>query len=130
MKYLQDYINDSQTAVIDKAGAFFAFSDKQYEEQKSPDKDKLDYTHLFGGLICPKDTAKQLLIDLAEVHKVGIEQDIAENGIEGIIKRELNNYEAYYTRDITSTVEALEPYGITEDQVRKIFHNQNAKVTN
>jgi len=39
-------------------GAFFAFSNEQFNEQK---KDGVEYTHLFSGLIAPKNTAKELL---------------------------------------------------------------------
>lgn len=126
MKYLQDYINDGQTKAFDKAGAFFAFSNEQFDKAK---KEGIRYTNIYAGLVCPVDTAETLLLELAEVHKAGIEQDIAENGLENIIKRELSNHEAYYTGDISSTVEVLEPYDLTREQIYKVFKNKNAKVT-
>lgn len=128
MKYLSEYVAEGQTKAMDKAGAFFAFGDKQFNEAMAKDKERSDYCHVFSGLYSPKDTAKQLMEDLADVHKAGIAQDIADNGLEKIILRELNNHEAYYTRDITSTVEALEPYDITAEQVEKLFHNKNHKL--
>lgn len=122
MKYLSEYVAEGQTKAFDRAGAFFAFSDEQFNKSK---KEGVVYTHLMAGLICPKDKADALLLELASVHKAGVEQDIAENGIEGIVKRELNNHEAYYTGDISSTVEALEMYDISTEDIRRIFHNKN-----
>lgn len=34
MKYLSDYTNEKQTQAFDEAGAFFAFSQKQFNEAK------------------------------------------------------------------------------------------------
>lgn len=118
MKYLSDYISAGQTKALDKAGAFFAFSNKQFDEVK---KEGVKYVDMGLGMICPKETAGQLVIDLDNVLKTGIEQDIAENGIDNIIKRELNNHEAYYTGDITSTVEALGAYPVTKEQILSIY---------
>ena len=118
MKYLRDYIEEGQTKAITKAGAFFAFSDKQFDEAS---KAGIKYVNLFAGLVCPKDTAKQLLVELEEVNEAGIKQDIAENGTEGVVKRELENHEAYYTGDISSTVDALSLYQIPLEDIKRIF---------
>ena len=58
-----------------------------------------------------------------EIHGAfyAVKQDIEENGIEKIIKRELGNYECYYTGEIEDAVEALEDYGITHEQVSNVF---------
>jgi len=34
MKYLTNYIEEEQTEALNRAGAFFAFSDKQFDEAK------------------------------------------------------------------------------------------------
>ena len=59
MKYLINYIEEAQTKAFEKAGAFFAFSDKQFEEQK---KEGVRYSYMGAGLICPKENQKQYLI--------------------------------------------------------------------
>ncbi len=125
MKYLQDYINESQTKALNKAGAFFAFGQKQFDEQK---KEGVKYCNGPAGMICPVDTIDILMAELEAGCKAGIEQDIAENGIENIVKRELNNHEAYYTRDITSTVDALSSYPVTREDIEHIFKNKNYEV--
>jgi len=121
MKYLQDYMTDRQTIAFDEAGAFFAFGNEQFNKAKV---EGVEYTQLMGGLICPLDKAKQLLLTLCEIHTDSIAQDIAENGLVKIIKRELNNHEAYYTGDTTDTAEALDAYMITPSQVQAVFRNK------
>lgn len=122
MKYLQDYMNEQQTTALEKAGAFFCFSQKQFDEQK---KEGVKYVNTIGGMVCPKDTVETLLLELDTIYKNSIKQDIAENGLEAIIKRELNNHEAYYTGDIYDTVQKLADYPVTEDDILKVFRNKN-----
>ncbi len=115
MKYLSNYTEEGITKALDKAGAFFAFSGKQFKEKE--DKGVKKYANLGGGLISPVGTAKQLVKNIADVVKNGIKQDIKENGIDNIIKRELENHEANYTGDITDTAEALKDYGISDNKI-------------
>lgn len=121
MKYLLNYTDEAVSEAIKNAGAFFAFSDKQFNEAK---KDGVKYTSLFAGLICPTNNAKKLLDDISTAHENGIKQDIAENGINNIIARELSNHEAYYTGDITSTINALAGYNVSEQAIRDVFKRE------
>ncbi|MFX4240133.1 DUF7659 family protein [Aliarcobacter butzleri] len=118
MKYLSDYTTNPQTDAFKKHGAFFAFSASQFNENKI---EGVKYADCGHGLICPKENVKALLKELDEINQNGIKQDIEENGIEKIIKRELGNYECYYTGEIDDAVEALEDYGITQEQILKVF---------
>lgn len=118
MKTLQNYIEAAQTKLFNDTGAFFAFSNKQFDEGK---KEGVKYASLGAGLICPTDKAQMLVDGLESIIKSGIAQDIAENGIDKIIARELANYEAFYTYEIDDTVDALEDYGITREQVQAVF---------
>lgn len=70
-----------------------------------------------------KENVNALYKELNEIVKRGIQQDIEENGIDAIIKRELNNYECQYTGDIEIVVKALKDYGITYDQVLVVFRS-------
>lgn len=121
MKYLQDYMSAAQTAALNKAGAFFAFSTKQFEEQKVPGT---KYVSTPSGLICPKHTLDTLVTEMDEIYRSAIAQDIEENGLHAIIVRELNNHEAYYTGDIATTVDALEDYPVTEDDIIAVFRDK------
>jgi len=120
MKYLSDYMNDKQSALFEEYGVFFAFSREQFLEAR---KEGIKYVNVGAGMIVPKEHVEVVMKSLDEIYQNGIKQDIAENGIDAIIKRELGNYECYYTGDISDAVEALEDYGISRDQVEKIFKN-------
>jgi hypothetical protein len=115
MKYLTDYVQEKQTALFDKLGVFFAFSNKQLDEQK---KEGVVYVSMGAGMICPKDNAKELHEGLNSIHDAGRAQDLAENGKKGVIHRELGNHEYSYTHDISDTVRALSGYGLTDEEIQ------------
>ena len=115
MKYLTDYTEARLTALYTETGAFYAFSTKQFEEQK---KEGVKYMSLGGGTICPEATAERLVAGTESLLADGIAADLAENGKAAIINRELANHEYTYTCDITDTVSALGGYGITEEEVQ------------
>lgn len=127
MKYLQDYIQEAQSNCFKQYGVFFAFSGKQFEEQKDPDIPTSDYVHTGMGMYLPEKNAKKCLEKLSHIVMDGVKQDMKENGKENIIRRELYNHEAFYTGDIESTLEALELYPITKDEVRKVFDDEQNK---
>jgi hypothetical protein len=127
MKYLNHYTDEKVSQALDEAGAFFCFGKDQFEKKR---KDNVKYVNLKYGLVCPRETAKKLLKSLDSIYKQGIKQDKEEQGVEKIILRELNNHEAFYTYDTTSTVEALEGYNITKEQVQKVFHANKHKYNN
>jgi len=122
MKYLQDYMTERQNKAIDEAGAFFAFSNKQFDEVK---KDGIKYVDVGGGLICNKETADKLAKELKTIYNNSIKQDVKENGLSKIVLRELNNHEAYYSGNTESTCEALDDYPVTKEQILKVFRNKN-----
>jgi len=115
MKYLTDYIAEDQTKTFKKHGAFFAFSNKQFNDQRI---EGVLYVDSGGGLICPKDKAEELDRELLDIARHGIREDLAENGKRGVIHRELGNHEYSYTHDITDTAAALSDYGITEEEIK------------
>jgi hypothetical protein len=116
MKYLSHYTENLQTELLNTKGAFFAFSNKQFDEQK---KDGIDYVAMGSGLICPKPNTAELMQGIESINKTGIEADIAENGIKAIIRRELANHEAQITMDISDTVAKLSDYpGITRELIQ------------
>ena len=118
MKYLSDYISESQTMLFDQTKSFFAFGNDQLNEKIEK---KVIYVRLGGGLFTPKENVKTLVEGLAVILKNGIEKDIAENGIFNIIKRELNNHECFYTGEISDCVNALAEYPISKEQVFNVF---------
>jgi len=115
MKYLSDYIEKAQTDLFKECGSFFAFSGKQYNESK---KDGVNYIDMGSGLICPEENVEKMINKLDNIHKKGIEQDIAENGKKAIIHREFGNHECQISGTITACVEKLEEYPITKKEIR------------
>ena len=118
MKTLNDYTSDKISAVLEKHGAFFAFSNAQFEEKRV---EGVEYVRNLNGMVMPKESKFQLIKEINEIYAEGVKQDIAENGLTIIVKRELSNYECYYTGDIEDAVEALEDYGVTHEQVLTVF---------
>jgi len=119
MKYLSYYMNNKQSALFKETGAFFAFSNKQFEEAKV---DGVVYNNLGAGMICPKDNVDKLITGIDNIAKESIAQDIADNGVNAIIRRELDNHECDYTGDYDGAIYALKGYGITEEQIHFIFN--------
>ena len=107
MNYLIHYTEKAQTALFQETGSFFAFSQKQFNEQSKQD---VKYTSVGAGLICPSENVKKLLDGLEEINKKGVKLDVAENGPDAIIRREYFNYETQISRDRSEAIEALESY--------------------
>lgn len=118
MKYLNDYTQEKQTALFNEAGAFFAFSNEQFDQQK---KEGVNYVSLGFGFIAPEENAKMIVEKLDAITKEAITQDIEENGKESIIRRELFNHECFYTNDIMDCVEKLSEYGYSYDDIYSVY---------
>lgn len=106
------------TSILEKHKAFFAFSQKQFDEAKT---DGVEYVSMGSGLICPKDNSKQLYEDIKADNKRVIDEDLANNSKKDIIWRELANYEAHISNSIDDTVDALEGYGISKAEVAEEY---------
>ena len=114
MKTLASYTEARTTELLNSTGAFFAFGQKQMDEQKV---EGVTYVSMGGGLIAPKDNAAQFADGFKLIVSESIAQDIAENGKPAIIRRELANHEAQITMDVSDTMSALEGYDITESDI-------------
>lgn len=108
-------LDNTISTILESHGAFFAFSQRQFEEQQVKG---VKYAHTGGGMICPTDRADQLQRDITAAIDAFHAADLGENGKAKIIWRELANHEAQITMDITDTVEALAGYGITREDVK------------
>ena len=118
MKYLHEYTADAVTNLLNRTGAFFAFSNKQFNEKAQKD---INYVNMSAGLVCPKDNAKELDNGLSDLGTLGIELDLAENSKKDIIWRELANYETQISRDPQDAVDVLKKYNISEEEVKKEY---------
>ena len=125
MKYLSNYLEKGSEAIMEKAGAFYAFSQEQFSEKE---KDGVKYISLGSGLICEKGKEKVLIDELLENYDNAVAQDLKENGKYGVIKRELFNHEAFYTGSITDTQEALGSYGFTHEEILDVYRKEYKKI--
>ena len=114
MKNLNDYIDSAISSILKENGAFFAFSNKQYNNQRV---EGTTYINLGSGLIAPKNNAKILLEQFDSAMQVGIMQYVEENGVKNIIWRELANYECQIVNNCEDAVRALKEYPISKDDI-------------
>jgi hypothetical protein len=124
MKYLSDYMEGKQTALFNRTGTIFAFSQKQFEEGR---KDNVKYVNLGQGMLTEKPFVEEVINGLDKIYKDAIKQDLKENGKDKIILRELENHEAFYVGDIEDTIHKLEDYPITKNQIKKIYQKNYVK---
>lgn len=124
MKYLQDYTEEAQTKLFEELGVFFAFDDKQFQEGKEkyghlkPEGTK--WASLGMGVFMPSVHVDDFIKRHNEVVKEAIKLDLAENGREGVLQRELGNYEiglCFEGKDDLSFRDAIKDYGFTEVEI-------------
>ena len=115
MKYLSNYIEKPQAELTKKSGAFYAFSQQQFDDSKQPDT---KYVHLGHGLYLPKDNAKTYLTDLEQIVLDGVKQDLKDHTKKEIIWRELANHEVHYNGELLPVYDALFLYPITKDEIK------------
>lgn len=112
-------IKDKLTTELFKhTGAFFCFGQKQYDEQAKPN---IKYVAMGGGMVCPKENAKELVEGIRKITDDAIKLDLKENTKAEIMWREFANHEAHIAGDLTSCTEALEGYGITPEEFKTEF---------
>ena len=125
---LSSYTNPQNTLLFEKYGAFFAFSNAQIEESIENNvkngfpSSKKDYVQIYSGLIAPKVNAKEIVNGLSDITKKAIAERLNDHNRKAIILYELNNFECFYTWDISDAVNALKDHGITESEIQKVFN--------
>lgn len=117
---LSNYIEKPQTELFNELGIIFAFSEKQYDEQKI---EGLTYVQVASGVLCPEENVKDFYTKHSQIITNGIAADLKENGKIAIIERELENYECRYVGDYNQCVEALEKYDITEEEIKQVWRS-------
>jgi hypothetical protein len=106
--------------LFEKVGLFFAFSDEQFQKNKTPLKDGEKYVAIGAGGYLPKGNVDEFLKGMEEIndwYKGEIKSNKAENKE---IVYELNNHECFYTNDLTSVYELFE--GVyTKEQIKSAY---------
>ena len=106
--------NKQISEAMTKHGAFYAFGDKQFDEQK---KEGIKYGSMGAGLVCPIDNADALKEDINNAVKGKIDWELANNTKKDIIWYHFGNHECQISGDYTCVIGILSDYGITKDEV-------------
>jgi len=108
--------------LLTECGVFWAFSNQQFEENKTPLQEGEKYVSIGHGGYMPKGNVEKLRAGFKQINKEERQRMKATPGarIEAI-KHELNNYECYYTGDITEALNALGK-GYTRAEVLKVYN--------
>lgn len=117
MNSKSDYANDAMTALFAETGVIFAFDKETFDKKKTKNT---EYVRVGVGYIVPTSQAKYFVDSLAAISERSREIDVKENGIIGIIQRELVSFECEYTREIEEISEYLNSYGITKKQIQDV----------
>lgn len=135
MKYLSDYIQEEQTKFFEEIGLFFAFNDEQWKEgvakygHLKPEGTK--WCSIGSGGYLPSVNLKKFEQGMDALHKRGVAQDLKENGREGVLSRELGNYEiglcfdGYMDQNFRSGIDG---YGFTEEEIKTAYNKHMAEV--
>jgi hypothetical protein len=116
---LKQQQSEKMTEIIKGNNIFFAFSDKQFQENKTPLKEGEKYARLFGGGFIPSYNVESYKKQSEDLQTWFLNSVKENNLIESHILYELNNHEAFYTYDIEQAFNSL-PY--SKDEVQKVFN--------
>ena len=103
------------TAISNKYGVFYAFSKEQFD--KKINRDLIPYSRLGHGGFIPKVNAKKYIEEENSLWSWKKDYLLNTIGKKELIQYELGNHEAQLG-GIESTVDALEGYGITREEVQ------------
>lgn len=118
----QKKVNELFTA----QGVFWAFSEKQFHENKTPLKEGEKYVSIGAGGYIPKGNVDALTSGMKAIDKEFKQAMKDKKAREDHIRYQLNNHEAYYTRSIESTLDALGE-GFTREEVLAVFDGRKKK---
>jgi hypothetical protein len=109
------------SALFVKCGVFFAFSDKQFEENKTPLSEGDKYVHFLAGGYCSKSKSEEFVKGMERIGQ-WFKDQINEHGLrKALIAYELGNHEAWYTYDIEQTQDCLGS-DFTHDEIMEVFN--------
>ncbi len=126
MKSISEIKQEEETKIselIKNCSVFFAFSKKQFEEGMTPLQDGEKYNRIPGGGFIPESKFKDFMGGLDAIEEWYKAQVVENNVRRDLIAYELENYEAYYTGCIESTLEALGD-DFTPEEVVQVYNEE------
>lgn len=118
---------NKNTELFNRVNLFWAFSNEQFEKNKTPLKEGEKYVSIGMGGFLPKGNVEEFKNGLDEIEK-WYKGEIKKNKAgEKEIAYELHNHECFYTNDITDVVEMFEGT-YTREQIWKVYVKEAKKV--
>lgn len=117
---------DKVSQLIKDCSMFFAFSNEQFDKNKTPLQEGEKYVSLGAGCYMPKGNVEKWIAGTKEIDKWYRDTVKANKQRKANILYELLNHEAFYTNDIDDTVEALGS-DYTPAEVLEVFRAERKK---
>lgn len=124
-----DIRQDKTNKLMTSLGVFWAFSKEQFEEGKTPLKEGEKYVSIGMGGYMPKGNVNALIEGMKHIGNEFKKAMKDAKARKAHIAYELNNHEAYYTRDITSTLDALGE-DFTKEEVMAVYDGRRKATIN
>lgn len=120
---IKKQVQDKYEVLSGECGLFWAFSNEQFAEGKlkNPVAEGDKYVSIGAGGYMPKANWQRFVDGQKEIEKWR-KAEVKKAKATEVILYELNNYECFYTGEITDALEVLEPLGYTAAQVREVYH--------
>ncbi|UUA75157.1 DUF7659 family protein [Cellvibrio sp. QJXJ] len=119
VKNLYDYIDELQNKLLADNGAFFATPTAWAQKQKVEGVSYVGLKTLLSGcVLCPADNASELDEKLKCIRQTAIAYDLAKNGKDGVIQREIAEAGLYRAKVV------LKEYGITWGELLNVATTQ------
>ena len=112
--------------LLNACSVFWAFSNEQFEKNKTPLQEGEKYISIGAGGYMPRGKATELTQGMKDIdiwYKAEIKANKARKQN---IAYELANHEAYYTNDIEDTLQALGG-DYTKEEVLTVFNQERKK---
>lgn len=105
--------NQDVSEFLDNQGVIYAFSDKQFEENRV---EGVKYVSMDGGVLIPKKNLDKVLGGIKDIRLANIKLNKEEFSKEDIIWTEACNHEGC----IDSTIDSLVGYGYSDEEIQKL----------
>lgn len=118
---LQAEKQNKVNVLLKECGVFFAFSNEQFEANKTPLQDGEKYVSIGAGGYIPKSKVDALTNGMAEINKwFKSATNKSKADREALILYALNNHECFYTGDWSDAFMTLGE-GYTSKEVKRVY---------
>lgn len=127
MKYtaLKQQYQDKLSELGNQVGLFWAFSNAQFEEGKAKNPTTGKYTSIGMGGFLPSENVEKYIAGLKTAKNWYKEAKKTVKKEEAILY-ELNNYECFYSGDLTDAYEALtDTY--TKEEIQNVYRSHTRR---